>query len=129
VHATFRAEATTPAEIRRLVVEVARTLRLPPDVRDDLALGVTEAASNAVRHSGSGTVALECALLDDRVEVMIRDEGVFRWGAVPEEEEEAGPSLGLGIMAAVADRVEIREGSPQVPGTEVRLVKRFRSTD
>jgi anti-sigma regulatory factor (Ser/Thr protein kinase) len=109
------------------VVEVAQTLRLPPDVRDDLALGVTEAASNAVRHSGSGTVALECALLDDRVEVMIRDEGVFRWGAVPEEE--AGPSLGLGIMAAVADRVEIREGSPQVPGTEVRLVKRFRSTD
>jgi hypothetical protein len=32
-------------------------------------------------------------------------------------------------MAAVADRVEIREGSPQVPGTEVRLVKRIRSTD
>lgn len=98
----------------------------------DLKLAVTEAASNACRHAyvdRSGDVTLHLTLADDgRLEVVVEDDGpgfdreaVVDWR--PDELGESG--MGLAIIRAVADEVEIgpgRNGS----GTRLRFTHSLR---
>ena len=58
----------------------------------------------------------------ERIEVEIRDEGIFR-RRVPMPEFDGGGGHGIPLMMALMDEVVVREGTETDPGTLVRLVK------
>jgi serine/threonine-protein kinase RsbW len=116
----------------RLVVSAAATLEPPvSDARlDDLRLAVTEACANAIdaqdAPDAQQPIHIRCDLLDDRVEVTIRDSGGgFDPDAVSELPTATDPKrlrhergLGIPLMRLLADEVHFG----QVPGgTAVRL--------
>jgi anti-sigma regulatory factor (Ser/Thr protein kinase) len=126
-----RADRTFPAvpealvEIRDYVRSLAGEARLPERVTEDLVLAVSEASANAVIHSRSATVRIQWLLRDDRVEVGVVDDGVFRSRVrIPSADRPGG--FGIPLMAALSDEVSIVEGTHRRPGTSVRLVKRSR---
>ncbi len=88
----------------------------------DLALAVTEAATNAVLHAyrdreEPGAVIIDAERFADHVRVSVRDEGS---GLAPRVDS-PGLGLGLGLIAQVADSADVR--APESGGTEV--VMRF----
>jgi serine/threonine-protein kinase RsbW len=91
----------------------------------DLKTAVSEACNNVVVHAypdalGPMFVSIECA--PDAVEVVVRDYGTgIRKLAASEDRM----GLGLGVMSALADRVEFR--TPREGGTEVKMC--FRRSD
>jgi anti-sigma regulatory factor (Ser/Thr protein kinase) len=117
---TFRAEVEAVPAVRHWVVDLAEQASFK-HVASDLALAVTEAASNAVRHSGSDSLTVLWQPQDDHAVVELRDEGTY-------DEEVASPlkggGLGLPVMTALMDEVSILRGTHEDRGTRVRLVKR-----
>jgi anti-sigma B factor antagonist len=88
---------------------------------DNLALAVSEACANAILHSGTPEIMVTWKPLPDRVEVEVRDEGIFR-RALPSDEE--GPSgRGILLMMSAMDQITITCGTDSRPGTVVRMVK------
>ena len=87
----------------------------------DLVLAVTEACSNAIRHSGSPEFAVTVEELADGVEVEVVDEGVFR-NRTPVVDITG--RMGLPLMTALVDTITVEEGRPEEPGTIVRLSKK-----
>ena len=111
------AEPRTVSVMRRATVEFATAHGAPSAVVDDIALAVSEAATNAVKHAnvsgGEGIVELTAAIADDWVDVRIRDRGKG-FGTRPSD----GLGLGLSIIASVSVYLTIcQEGH----GTEVRM--------
>lgn len=107
----------TVSLMRRATVDFATANGAPTPVLDDIALAVSEAATNAVKHAdvsgGEGIVELTAAIADDWVEVRIRDRGKG-FGTRPSD----GLGLGLSIIASVSVYLTIcQEGH----GTEVRM--------
>jgi anti-sigma regulatory factor (Ser/Thr protein kinase) len=91
-------------------------------VLSDIALAVTEAATNVVLHAyrdrtEPGTVTIEVERDIDHVCIYVRDEGS---GLAPRVDS-PGLGLGLGLIAQVADSADVR--APENGGTEV--VMRF----
>lgn len=116
---------------RDLVLVAGRDAHLAPQRLDNLQLAVSEACANAIRaHEQAGVrqPILVRALVDaTRVEVLISDRGS---GFDPEDTtplpEPEDPrrldfenGLGLELMRALSDRLEIRSSSA---GTSVRVV-------
>ncbi len=116
---------------RQLVLAVNREARLDPLRLDNLQLAVSEACTNAIEaHESRGvqdTIAIRAAVNDARVEVVISDHG---GGFDPESTVDLPApedprrlnfehGLGLGLMRALSDRLEIHS-SPA--GTAVRVV-------
>lgn len=119
----FAATPTAVASIRRFVEGRGRALAIPAGPLEDLVLGVSEAATNAVIHSGSRWVEVSLRPLDSCLEVRVADEGVFRVNVpLPELTVREG-GRGLPVMMAVADEMAIRRGTESRPGTVVRLVR------
>jgi anti-anti-sigma factor len=88
---------------------------------DNLALAVSEACANAILHSGTPEITVTWKPLPDRVEVEVRDEGIFR-RALPSEQE--GPAgRGILLMMSAMDQITITCGTDSRPGTVVRMVK------
>ena len=88
----------------------------------DIALAITEAATNVVLHAyrdhdEPGDVTIEAELWPDHVCFYVRDEGS---GLAPRVDS-PGLGLGLGLIAQVADSADVR--APETGGTEV--VMRF----
>ncbi len=88
----------------------------------DLALAVTEAATNVVLHAyrdrdEPGAVIIDAERFSDHVCISVRDEGT---GLAPRVDS-PGLGLGLGLIAQVADSADVR--APESGGTEV--VMRF----
>jgi serine/threonine-protein kinase RsbW len=111
------AEPRTVSVMRRATVEFATAHGAPSAILDDIALAVSEAATNAVKHAnvagGDGIVELTAAIADDWVDVRIRDRGKG-FGTRPSD----GLGLGLSIIASVSVYLTIcQEGH----GTEVRM--------
>ena len=111
------AEPRTVGVLRRASVEFATTHGAPSPVVDDIALAVSEAATNAIKHAyvagGDGIVELTAAIADDWVDVRVRDRGKG-FGTRPSD----GLGLGLSIIASVSVYLTIcQEGH----GTEVRM--------
>ncbi len=111
------AEPRTVTALRRATVDFATSNGAPSAVVDDIALAVSEAATNAVKHAnvsgGEGIVELTAAIADDWVDIRIRDRGKG-FGTRPSD----GLGLGLSIIASVAVYLTIcQEGH----GTEVRM--------
>jgi anti-anti-sigma factor len=88
---------------------------------DNLALAVSEACANAILHSGTPEITVTWRPLPDRVEVEVRDEGIFR-RALPSDEQ--GPAgRGILLMMSAMDQITITCGTDSRPGTVVRMVK------
>jgi serine/threonine-protein kinase RsbW len=107
-----------------------RLRTFPDDVLADLKLALTEACTNSVRHAydgGEGVVEIVYELHPDRLIVEVTDSGEgFEHdgvGADEEPDELAEGGLGIAIIQALADELEI--GRPNGGGSRLRFVKRF----
>lgn len=106
--------------LRELVTWAARRVGLSRDRGQDLALAVSEAAGNAVKHGG-GTGHLELIQDDGRALIaQISDHGpgmpIAAPAALPSPEQDSG--RGLYLIKETVDRVEYRTGPD---GTTVHL--------
>lgn len=114
------AQAEYVALARAVLEGMAGVHPLPEETLADLKLALTEACTNAVRHSGADAVEIVLDLADDRVTVEVADDGRGFDPAKVERGDEGG--LGLAVIRAVTDEVELGgEG-----GTRLRFVKRLR---
>jgi serine/threonine-protein kinase RsbW len=111
---------------RLAVAGVARAVPLGQEEVTDLELAVTEACGNAVRHaypSGPlGEIELDLVAGADRLELVVEDHGAgIELPVVEREPSEAG-GMGLAIIRAVVDELEVGPGAGG--GTVVHMTKR-----
>ena len=137
-HATTQAICLTiPAKpeyitLGRLALTGIARLRaepLSPEVLGDLKLALTEACTNSVRHAygeGAGLVQIVYELHSDRLVVEVSDSGEGfeapasrSTSAASEDLAEGG--LGIAIIEALSDELEIGEGTDG--GSRLRFVK------
>jgi serine/threonine-protein kinase RsbW len=102
---------------------------LPPEVLGDLKLALTEACTNSVRHAygdGPGLVEIVYELHSDRLVVEVTDSGegfeptAARLAAADADDLAEG-GLGIAIIEALSDELEISEGD--AGGSRLRFVK------
>ena len=119
IRLTVPARPENVAVIRHVLGALAEALALPPALIDDMRLAVTEACTNVVRHAyeGEGTIDVVVRPKGDELEVVVSDDGR---GLGPSPDT-AGPGLGLPLIAALADTLEIERDR----GSGSRLVMRF----
>jgi serine/threonine-protein kinase RsbW len=112
---------------RLAVAGVARRMTLGGREVADLKLAVTEACSNAVRHAYAdrpgGEIELEFVVSDDCLELVVEDHGIGIALPVPDVAPSELGGMGLPIIRAVVDELEIRQ-SADGTGTVVHMRKR-----
>lgn len=113
---------------RLALTGLARLRPLSPETLGDLKLALTEACTNSIRHAYAdhqeGQVEIVYELDDDRLSIEVADEG---GGFDPDESatesaELSEGGLGIAIIRAVADEVEIDAGRAG-RGSRLRFVK------
>jgi serine/threonine-protein kinase RsbW len=119
---------------RLALAGVARSLPVGPELLADLKLAVTEACGNAVRHAYSereGSVGVAFVVADDRLEMIVEDEGAGIALPVEELVPEPAPAtppepidggMGMAIIRAIVDELDVRDGSGG-RGTVVHMTK------
>ena len=114
---------------RLALTGIARVRELSDEVLADLKLALTEATSNSVRHAyaadeQAGVVEISYELRADRLVIEVTDEGEgfdpSEADGPPEELSEGG--LGIAIIRAIADKVEIGR-KPDGKGSRLRFEK------
>ncbi len=129
VRLTIPARAEYITLCRLALTGIARVRELSDEVLADLKLALTEAASNSVRHAysaddGTGVVEISYELRPDRLVIEVTDEGEgfdpAEAKGPPEELSEGG--LGIAIIRAIADEVEIAR-QPGGRGSRLRFEK------
>ena len=96
---------------------------LSAEVLGDLKLALTEACSMRLASSAAqGTYEIRYELHYDRLVVEVLDTG--DGFLVPDEPSLSGPALGLGIIRALADELEVGPGGDGA-GSRLRFVKRL----
>ena len=108
------------ALLRHAVVRYARGAGVAEGVLDDVALAVSEAATNSVlhafgQHGADGVLTVQAQLLGNVLSVSVTDDGC---GLTPRADS-PGMGLGLPLMARLSSQLEIRK--PGDGGTEVRM--------
>ena len=121
----FDVRLTLPARrenipvVRHVLGAYAEALDLPPEVIADIRLAITEACSNVVRHAYAGQdpgpIDVLIRPVGDRLDVIVADRGRGMGGSADLD----GPGLGLPLIAALADRVEL-EATP-VRGSRIAM--------
>jgi len=118
---TFPADPAQVTEVRRFVSECARSAAVT-DLLPDLLIAASEAAANAILHSGTTEFRIIWRSTPTRVEITIEDDGLFVDGvSIPEIDGVA--HRGISLMAATMDELSLVEGRDERPGTTVQLVK------
>jgi len=121
VRLTLPARPENVAVVRHVLGAFAEALQLPDAVIEDMRLAVTEACTNVVRHAygdgAPGPVEILIRPIGDTLQVIVSDEGR---GLGPSDDT-AGPGLGLPLIAALADSLEIE----QAPSSGSRLRMSF----
>src|SRR3954451_24685321 len=121
VKLTLPARPENVSVIRHVLGAFAEALRLPDELVEDLRLAVTEACTNVVRHAYPpdtlGPVEIWIEPTDERVSVVVADHG----RGIGTSSDTTGPGLGLPLIAAIADEVELRP----VPGGGSRVAMTF----
>src|SRR3954447_372492 len=114
VRLSLPARARNIAVVRRALEAVAEELALPRRLVEDMRLAVTEACTNVVRHAYSGADADDQTALRVGLRpqprgmlVVVEDHG-RRLGPSPGG---GGPGLGLPLIAALTEDLEITSGS------------------
>ena len=99
--------------------EHLRRLGVNGELLDDIAIALTEAVANAVRHAyrngKADSFEVEITMQDTGIAVTVSDEGC---GFLPNPDSE-GIGMGLPLMYSLSDRVDI-DGRPGC-GTVVRM--------
>jgi anti-sigma regulatory factor (Ser/Thr protein kinase) len=113
VRLTLPARPENVAVVRHVLGAFAEALRLPVEVVEDVRLAVTEACTNVVRH------AYDHADAPGPLEIIIRPDGEVldvivtdRGRGIGPSTDNGGPGLGLPLIAALVDSLEI-EHSPR----------------
>lgn len=128
VRLTIPARAEYITLCRLALTGIARVRDLSDELLADLKLALTEAASNSVRHAYAGdhdgVVEISYELLPNRLVIEVTDEGE---GFDPDEaqgppEELTEGGLGIAIIRAIADEVEIGT-QPGGRGSRLRFEK------
>jgi serine/threonine-protein kinase RsbW len=121
IRLTLPARPENVAVVRHVLGALADVLNLPDTVREDMRLAVTEACTNVVRHAyaadAAGTIGVVVRPSDDALEVTVWDTG----RGIGPSPDTLGPGLGLPLISALADAVEIEREQ----GRGSRLVMRF----
>jgi serine/threonine-protein kinase RsbW len=121
VKLTLPARPENVSVIRHVLGAFAEALRLPDDLVEDLRLAVTEACTNVVRHAYPpdfpGPVEITIVPSEDQVSVVVADFG----RGIGSSSDTTGPGLGLPLIAAIADEVELQP----VPGGGSRVAMTF----
>jgi anti-sigma regulatory factor (Ser/Thr protein kinase) len=121
VKLTLPARPENVSVIRHVLGAFAESLRLPDDLVEDLRLAVTEACTNVVRHAyppdAAGPVEISIRPEDEHVSVVVADQG----RGIGTSSDTTGPGLGLPLIAAIADAVELQP----VPGGGSRVAMTF----
>lgn len=128
VRLTIPARAEYITLCRLALTGIGRLRSLPDELLADLKLALTEAASNSVRHAygddRAGVVEVSYELRSDRLVIEVTDEGEgfdpVEAEGPPDELSEGG--LGIAIIRAIADKVEIR-AQPGGKGSRLRFEK------
>jgi anti-sigma regulatory factor (Ser/Thr protein kinase) len=92
--------------VRHVLGALAEALDLPRAVTEDMRLAVTEACTNVVRHAyadGDGAIDVIVRPKGGELEVVVEDAG----RGIGPSPDTAGPGLGLPLIAALADSLEI----------------------
>jgi anti-sigma regulatory factor (Ser/Thr protein kinase) len=122
VRLTLPARPENIAVIRHVLGAFAEALRLPAELVEDMRLAVTEACTNVVRHAyhhgEPGPIDVVIRPSGDELELVVADQGA----GIGPSPDLAGPGLGLPLIAALADHVEIEHG----PRCGSRLAMSFR---
>lgn len=119
---TLPARAENVAVIRHAIGGLGEALAIDDQILSDVKLAVTEACTNAVVHAypdGEGPLEIAAYLRDDRLMLVIRDEGR---GIVPRTDS-PGLGLGLPLIATLAEALEL--GTDDENRTEVRMTFRL----
>jgi len=129
VRLLFPAKADYLLLARLALAGLARGLPLDEAEVADLKLAVTEACGNAVRHayeSGDGFVEVVYVLDSSSLVMVVEDRGSGIAGDEPDrsdpEPEPLEGGMGMAIIRAVVDEVEVRDG-PDGRGTVVHMTK------
>jgi serine/threonine-protein kinase RsbW len=121
VKLTLPARPENVSVIRHVLGAFAEALRLPDELVEDLRLAVTEACTNVVRHAyapdARGPVEICIWPSDEVVSVVVSDRG----RGIGTSSDTNGPGLGLPLIAAIADDVELQN----VPGGGSRVAMTF----
>ncbi len=125
-----KAEYITLGRLALTGIARLRPVPLAHEVLGDLKLALTEACTNSVRHAydgAAGAVEITYELRDDSLVVEVIDQGPgFRPAARADRGEDAELSeggLGIAIIEALTDELEIGEG--RNGGSRLRFVKRL----
>jgi serine/threonine-protein kinase RsbW len=122
IRLTLPANAQNVVLIRHVTAAFAARERLPETLVEDLKLAVTEACTNVVRHAyasgAEGHVEVDIAAAPEAVHVAVTDGGL---GLRPNPASD-GAGLGLPLMAALADSIEIEPAG----GSGSRVLMSFR---
>jgi serine/threonine-protein kinase RsbW len=123
VRLSLPARPENVAVIRHVLGAFAESLNLPLDLVEDMRLAVTEACTNVVRHAyhdgEPGPIDVVIRPHDDRLELIVSDRG----HGIGPSPDAAGPGLGLPLIAALADTLDIEHA----PHRGSRLAMSFRS--
>jgi serine/threonine-protein kinase RsbW len=128
VRLTIPARAEYITLCRLALTGIGRLRELSDELLADLKLALTEAASNSVRHAygdqDPGVVEISYELFSDRLVIEVTDEGE---GFDPVAAEVTGDELsegglGIAIIRAIADEVEIGV-RPGGKGSRLRFAK------
>jgi serine/threonine-protein kinase RsbW len=122
VRLTLPARPENVAVIRHVLGAFAEALELPADLVADMRLAVTEACTNVVRHAYDddepGAIDVVIRPNGDRLDLIVCDSG----RGIGPSPDLAGPGLGLSLIAALADAVELERR----PTCGSRLAMSFR---
>jgi anti-sigma regulatory factor (Ser/Thr protein kinase) len=122
VRLTLPARPENVAVIRHVLGAFAEALHLPEALVEDVRLAVTEACTNVVRHAydgGTDPGPLEIVIRPhgDALDVIVSDRG----RGIGPSPDTLGPGLGLPLIAAIVDRLEIQHA----PSAGSRLAMSF----
>jgi anti-sigma regulatory factor (Ser/Thr protein kinase) len=113
------------AVVRHVLGAFAESMQLPDELIEDLRLAVTEACTNVVRHAypagDPGAVEVRIEPRAERVKIVVADTG----RGIGTSSDTAGPGLGLPLIAAIADTVDLQSA----PNGGSRVAMTFRRRD
>ncbi len=115
------AESAELRELRRQI-DVWAGPYLPGPALDDLKLAITEACANAVLHSGTQEIRISVRFVDDCIEVVVEDDGIYR-ELLSSADDDSDAHRGLALMAALVDDLTLYPGTESRAGTTVRMRK------